>query len=194
MYINALITLIYILIHVCIVRYVHKEGEEFYSNRLDNKKTTPKVYDIGMKYIPNLSKYKFLEYVSHFIAFVLPICFGLDIFKQYLSYYIIVMLIRYVFICLTILPKDKQCDSTSLGFYHYITGHCYDKIFSGHFSSTFLLSLILLDNGFNIYYLYGLNIANAFLILSLRFHYTIDIVVGALVTLLVYQNKLRLKL
>jgi hypothetical protein len=189
---NLILLLVLLIINIVIVYWVHKEGDAFYSNRISQKKIHPKIYDIGLKYLPDFSKIKFFEFLSHFIAFILPFCFGKKVYIEFLSYAIPVILIRYIFISLTILPKEKTCDNKSFGPINFLIGHCYDKIFSGHFASGVLLSLILLKNGYNPIYLGIFNILNALLIISLRFHYTIDIVVAALVVLLVYQNKMNI--
>lgn len=185
-----------ILLHLLMVNYVHNTGSSFYNNRIAQQKITPKVYDIGIKYTPNLSDNTVLIYLSHFLAIVLPLMFGESVLKTYIQYWIVIYIIRYLFNSITILPKDKTCDDNNFSFTNYITGHCYDKIFSGHFASGVLLSLILYNKGIvtSIPLLVILNSLNAFLILSLRFHYSIDLLVAILVTVIVYQNNLKLKL
>lgn len=192
---TILYNVILFCVHVLTVSHVSITGYSFYNNRIKQGKIIPKVYDIGIKYTPNLSSYKSLEYLSHFFAFVLPFLFGVDVLKTYLQYYIVITLLRYIFNILTILPKEKQCDD-KFSLSNYIFGHCYDKIFSGHFASSFLLSLILFDKKIitSIPLLSAFNIFNALLILSLRFHYTIDIIVAILVTIIVYQNKIKISI
>ena len=182
--------IIVFIINIIITSWLYREAKTFYNDRINKKKTIPKIYDVGIKYTPDLSHLKWLEYVSHFIALVLPFCFGSKIWYEYTSYIVTILLIRYMFIVLTVLPKYKGCDDKSVNITNYIIGNCYDKIFSGHFASVFLLTLILLQNGYNLSYLVIFNIINAFIILSLRYHYTIDLVVAMLVVMLVYQNKL----
>ncbi len=188
-----LYNVILICVHILTVHHVSNTGYSFYNNRIQKGKINPKVYDIGVKYTPNLSNYKSLEYLSHFFAYILPLLFGIDVFREYLQYYIVITLLRYLLNILTILPKEKHCDD-KISIFNYIFGHCYDKIFSGHFASLFLLSLILFDNKIitSIPLLTIFNVFNALLILSLRFHYTIDIIVAILVTIIVYQNNIKI--
>lgn len=183
-----------IILSIIINYYVHTEAKTFYNKRIIEKKIQPKIYDIGEKYIPDLSNNHILHRISDIIVLILPLCFGQNILKKHASYIIPIFLIRYFFISLTILPKNKSCDDNSMGIHNYIFGHCYDKIFSGHFAVIFLLSLILYDNGYNYIFLILLNIINTFLILAIRSHYTIDIAVAAIVVIVSYQNKLTLHL
>lgn len=171
----------------------HYQGSNFYNNRIKKQKTRPMIYDISCKYLPNLSSSKVLEYSAHFIAFILPFAFGAAVRNEYFSYIPILFLIRSLFISITILPKEKHCDDSKFSLSNLFFGHCYDKIFSGHFVTMNLISLILLSkNQINIITFFFMNIIYAFVILLLRFHYTIDLIVGFLITLLIYQNKLNI--
>jgi hypothetical protein len=72
-------------------------------------------------------------------------------------------------------------------------GGCYDKIFSGHFGITFLMTLLLYDNGYiNQFVAILVNFLNAILILLTRSHYTIDIIVSIFVVIIIYQNNLNI--
>lgn len=185
--------LLLFIIHIVFVTHVHSKGSEFYEQRQKLGKTTPKVYDIGVRYLPDLSHLSWLHVLSHIVLLVLPLMFGKTIFVEFVQYYTTVFLLRYLFNSITILPKDPKCDSTSLNPINFIIGHCYDKIFSGHFSVTVLLGYILYSHRiFNLTTIVLFNLINAILILVLRSHYTIDLVVAFLVVTIVYQNKLKI--
>lgn len=179
----------YTLIHFAFVYNCHINGSMFYNNRINNGKITPKVFDIGIKYTPNLSNNKLLHMLNDFIAIGIPFLFGNEVFYEYVKYFLVIVLIRDIFTNVTILPKDKECKDTELSMYSFLTGHCYDKIFSGHFSSFFLLTLILLQKGIiKSTFAIVINILYGLLIISLRSHYTIDIIIAAVVVLSVKTN------
>ena len=146
---------------------------------------------MGIKYTPDMSRNKLLEKASHASTLVIPMLFGTALFREYAGYYAVIAMVRVVFTAVTILPKHKNCNDSEFGPLNLLTGHCYDKIFSGHFAVGVLLSLMLYDKGIvrNAPLLILLNFMNAWVILSLRFHYSIDLVVAALVATVVYQAK-----
>lgn len=171
----------------------YKNGKCFYEGRLKNNKTTPKVFDIGFKYLPDYTDNPYLLFILNFIIVIVPFyvhfILGYKILDEYFYYFIIIYLIRLVMINSTILPKMKQCVN-DFNLFSTINGHCYDKIFSGHFSSIFLLVLILYNKKIftNIPVLTGFSTFIALLILLTRSHYTIDIIVAIFVVSFVYYN------
>ena len=162
-------------------RFLDKNTEEYYKNRTHKY---PKIYDIGHKYLPNLTKY---EYISHLYVLFFSIFFLLpNIFKEFVGFIIPIFLIRLITIHLTILPKNEECNIDNE---FKVFGGCYDKIFSGHFSVVFLITLLLQKHKYiSLLWAFILNIINILLILTTRSHYIIDIVVAFFVTLFIYQN------
>jgi hypothetical protein len=111
--------------------------------------------------------------------------------QEYLSYWIVIFMIRSVTTIVTILPKHKECKIEDKLIF---VGGCHDKIFSGHFVSVFLATILYLKNKWiSMPILVLINIINSVSILLSRGHYTIDIIVAFFVTLFVYQNKLHIK-
>jgi hypothetical protein len=93
-----------------------------------------------------------------------------------------------IIIHLTILPKDKKCDIKNTSVYN---GGCYDKVFSGHFSISFICLLVLYKNKYiDIFTLTILSTILGFLIVVSRSHYTIDVVVAFMIVIIVYQNNI----
>lgn len=181
-----------LLILFSIISYnVHKQGKTFYDDRIKNGKITPKVFDIGMKIIPNLSSNKYLTFIANILPVVLPIVllYNTPYLMKYYYIFGYIILIRYLFINLTILPKDKNCKDDEYTIENIILGHCYDKIFSGHFTMIYLLALFLYKYKIytDLFYLGFGVISYGIMIISLRFHYTIDIAVAAVVTQLVFE-------
>jgi hypothetical protein len=181
---KTILTIGLVSFHLIMVSLCHYTGKNFYNQQTDQN--TNKIYDLGVAITPDLSKVKSLSLIMDLLTFVPPIMFGLDIFETFAEYSIVISILRYFIINLTILPKEEHCDDSQLTWSNYITGHCYDKIFSGHFASTFLLSIILYQKGIvtNLLPLVIFNSFNAWLIIATRSHYTIDLVVSILVTTL----------
>lgn len=168
-------------------------GKTFYDERIKQGKTIPKVYDVGARYLPDLSSDKYLNHYDDLLVMVMPFLFGGSVVYETFMFLPLILLLRAVFNLLTILPKDKQCDDTKYTLKNYLLGQCYDKIFSGHFSTTLLVLLILLkQQRIDLPHLIAFSTMHAFLILSLRRHYTVDIAVAILATLVIFQNDIRL--
>lgn len=190
----SLILSIFILIFIVTNHTCQTTGETYYDNRIANNKIKPKVYDIGHRILPNYSNTN-LDFIVKdlFVVLCVIVPFLLSsnwvAFKEYLGYYIVIILIRCLTINVTILPKidDK---------FNPIDSGSYDHIFSGHFATLFLATLI--------FYKYGVvkspeilvvvNLINSFIILSTRSHYTIDLIVSMTVVLLIYTNGIKLNL
>jgi hypothetical protein len=180
--------IIYLIFHIYIFDNLETTANNYYSTRIINKKTTPKVYDIGHKFLPNLYEYNNIHHIIT-IIFLLPILFNFNMLKEFLGYWIVIFIIRAVTTMVTILPKYKECKSEN-----EIFGGCYDKIFSGHFASVFLATLLYLKYSWiNLPTLILFNFINSIGILLSRSHYTIDLIVALFITLFVYQNNLRVK-
>ena len=146
--------------------------------------TYPHVYDISHHLLPNLESYAYIPnvYLGLFILYLITSSFVVE----FIGFMVPILIARMILMHLTVLPKtDNACMGTD------IWGGCYDKIFSGHFSIVFLITLLLWKrNRLSMPIMVCLNGINAFFILATRAHYTIDIVVSILVTLYVVQNKL----
>lgn len=180
-----------IILYIVVSTYVHNKGKQFYAERELAGKTRAKVYDIGTDNIPDMSSYQTLETVIGLVTMIIPYLFGAKVLYEYVGMFITIALIRCLFIPLTILPKEKSCDDSELSVKNYMFGHCYDKIFSGHFASAVLLALVLYGRGLVRPSILAIGcMMYAFFIIALRYHYTADLAVGALVALVVYQNKL----
>ena len=120
---------------------------------------------------------------------MIPLLFNFNMLKEFLGYWIVIFIIRIITTLVTILPKYKECKTDE-----QIFGGCYDKIFSGHFASVFLATLLYLKyNWITMPILILINFINSIGILLRRSHYTIDIIMALFVTLFVYQNDLRIK-
>lgn len=170
--------------------YIEQTGDTYYLNRIQSNKTNPKIYDISHKYLPDLHDYDAYSNFHHLITFgfLIPILFNASMLYEFFGYWFTIFIIRSITIMVTILPKHKHCNNDNSFIF---VGQCYDKIFSGHFSSVLLATILYKKYGWiNTTTMILLNFINSLSILLSRGHYTIDLIVAYFVTLYVYQNKL----
>ena len=164
------------------LNFIENIGESFYSTKHD----FPKVYDILHENCAHVDKFEYASDIILLILIIILIILDVNMFYNYLGFIIVIFIIRIFVNMLTILPKNNLC-STSNSF--SFRGGCYDKLFSGHFSSVFIATLLLYKNNYiNIILLVLINLINSLFIILSRNHYTIDIVMAFFVSLFVYQN------
>jgi hypothetical protein len=174
---------------------VHTLGTTYYNGRITKRKIKPKVFDIGARHLPDWQNNQLLKYVADFIAYIMPVLLGAEIALEQAEYIIVIYGLRYIFNLVTILPKQTDCDDTKFGLNEVIFGHCYDKIFSGHTASVVLLALLLHKHkGYSAFLLALGIVVYGIVIICLRYHYTIDVLVAIVVTLLVFQNNVKFPL
>ena len=180
-----------ILVHIVSTYYVHKIGSDHYHPHQAIKRNLDKVWDVCHKYFPNVHHLDYLANIIFLIPLIIVICSGSPkrILDDVLLYFPIILIIRSLMIFVTILPKHKRCDSGKLTWKSFVVGHCYDKIFSGHFSLFLLVTLSMLRyNVINSSTTIALNLLNALIILLTRSHYTTDIIIAFFITQSVYNN------
>jgi len=166
--------------------WTHELGMAFYEKTENNGK----VFDLFHSITPDLSSYKPYNdiIVSATALSFLFIPKGMELFKEFAAKFILIMVIRALTTISTILPKHEKCDATPK-FSRYLRGQCYDKVFSGHTSFVLLATLIFFREGILGWTGFlGINIANITSIILTRSHYTVDIVLAILITLLVYDG------
>lgn len=185
----GVLVVVAVFAHVLCSYTVARIGKRFYSNAHWDTES-PRVFDLGHHIVPDRSQTTSLWYLNDGLAIA---AFGLAyVFKLYsfYAYWLLLVAIRGVANLATILPKDERCDDGAFSFTHLLNGHCYDKIFSGHFATVFLFTVLALRN-------YGSPVvcgaagtslfAYAVLMLAIRSHYTIDILVSVAVVFAVLQ-------
>lgn len=195
---TSFIIFLVLFIQIYLSYNVYIEASQFYANRISSGKTKPKVYDIAYKYLPDLKDNKFIEYSIDLLV-ILPILLiflnknfiKTELHNDYIIMLITLHLIRLIFINSTILPSTKDCyDKDKIyGIYNLIFGHCYDKIFSGHLSTSIITSIFLYNTGIikNSLLLIGYNTLLSILLLLHRGHYTVDLLVAILASYFVYN-------
>lgn len=166
--------------------WTHELGMAFY----DKTENNGKVFDLLHAVTPDLSDYKpYNDIIVSAVALsFLFVPKGGTLFKEFAAKFILIMVIRALTTVSTILPKHEKCDATP-HFSRYLKGQCYDKVFSGHTSFVLLATLIYLREGIlGLPAFLGINLANITSIILTRSHYTVDIVLAILITLLVYDG------
>jgi hypothetical protein len=149
------------------------------------KKYKHNIYDLGFEYLPNLSKYAYISdgiVLLSLLSLLIP-----GMFMKFTYLYIPIMLIRCITIQATVIPKIKHCNIPD-NFYSRCFGGCHDKIFSGHFAFVFVITLLLMDQSYiSLFTTIMINLLHGIFIISVRNHYSIDVIVSFFVTLCVYQ-------
>lgn len=151
---------------------------------------TKQPFDLLHLALPDLHDYKWMVNVLplSLLAFVFLQSNGALIFKEAVLFLAMILVIRALTTLSTILPKHDRCvepDTVSL----FLGNGCYDKIFSGHMSFVAIFTLVLLGHG-NISFpaFAAVNVVQAALILLARSHYTVDVILGFVLTYLVYDG------
>lgn len=159
------------------------------------------IHDICHRLLPTIKITKYRNYAYDFYT-MLPIIFlvGLLIYSQeygllldFTTITIILNLLRPIFYAITIVPdpidKDDHRENSN-STYDMLMGSCKDMIFSGHVSNS-LMALLFLMKYFNLPVVFAF-LHQAVLILWMlcqKRHYTIDIIVAYLVTIILFDHR-----
>ena len=162
-------------------------GEQHYEIGENNT-----IFDLAHKVLPDIHQHEWIINVLPvalvFWMVLLPDSY--DMLKTVMVLYLITLSIRVLTAVSTILPKHEKCEVGSKFFNIFQGGGCYDKIFSGHAAFVTLLLLVLLKAGHMSAAVFWLLLAaNTFAILATRAHYTVDVVLGILMSYLVFDGK-----
>lgn len=186
-YLGEIAWIVLILSILLLSNYCTNElGKKFYGKQ----ETEVKIYDILHENTPDLHDWKECNDIIVF-GLVLSVFFianPFPIVKEFLGKFLIIMLIRALTIVSTILPKHERCDPQQ-SWIQMIKGQCYDKVFSGHISFVLLSTLIFLrENIISVPSFLALNTAQFASIILTRSHYTVDVILGVVITYLVYDG------
>lgn len=154
------------------------------------------VFDLAHKYLPDLHDRQWIINIIPLliIAFTYFQPKGLIVLQATFFMLLIVLTIRGLTIVSTVLPKHEECTVTGNSFWNIFKGGgCYDKIFSGHTAFVALISLNLMKFGYLSGHMFWIaNLLNAALILLTRGHYTVDVILGFIISYLVFDGDYRL--
>jgi len=176
-----------VIINITFSYLIYINGKQFYD---DNNKYNFRIFDIGHKYLPNLSNIKRINYSLFILNLLIPLLCGFDVMMEFESYFLLIFIIRIFINSVTILPKNKKCEDNPT--IMNIIDNCYEKNFVSSLSTIILLSLILYEKKIitNINLLITINILYSILILCLRTHYTKDLLLTFFITYFIYVNKI----
>ena len=172
----------------------HILSNKFLYSMQQRKSTYQPLYDIIISNVPDLSKYNFIPNTLTLIMFsflIIPLCLkpNVNVFISLFKYLSVIILLRSITTSVTILPSSVNGCKFDLSFLTFLNGHCIDKIFSGHTSITLLL--VFLYNKYNIissnliYVLLFLQILVSISLILTKEHYTIDVILGYLITTMI---------
>ena len=185
------IIIITIIILHCVSIYIaHNNGKKFYNDRKKKEKVETKIYDIAHKYLPkcDTDKIEKIETMMNIFMY-LPLLWKPSIIYDYVSHIIPLYLFRSVTTMTTILPKHKNCDDNE---FKFLNGHCYDKMFSGHYASVMIISLLMNRENIDTKIILMYNLISIFLILVTRGHYTIDVIMGGYIAVTAFMLNINL--
>ena len=143
--------------------------------------------DVAFNLLPKINGSTFLA--ENTIPFIL-ICvlsYNKLVNIDFIILFTVILILRTIAIGLTILPKTNiNCSIKN----DLMIGVCHDKMFSGHTAFTTLAMLTLAFKVNKVkQFVPVVIILQGLMMLIARAHYSIDIYIGFLVTLLVYTNK-----
>lgn len=177
-----------ILVHTYLTRLTWHRGVVKFS-----MVGTPPLHDLLHEVLPNTQPLRVIPEVGH----VLPVLYlsglmlyhfdqrSLDCFRTFLVSHGVLIFLRAISFAGTLLPDASQQCHVSL-----FVGSCHDLIFSGHVT-IMLICVLLAQHYYEIppvlRVFVGLDAAIVcFFVISSRNHYTVDVVLAVVVTLLVY--------
>lgn len=181
-----------LLVHTSAMIFVWKTGTMYYETK---SKTccTLKMYDIIHSNYTDYTRYNYSKNV-YLLSFLLPILWNINkltylAFVEFVIKFCIIFLLRSFVIISTIPPKQSTMRITHLNLFHILcAGTFYDKMFSGHYSTGLLLSILTLKHHIvtstltNIFTYIVLNLVHFIIISITRSHYTNDLIISLYIT------------
>ena len=180
--------IIYIIIRILFYNYKNVKFLTYYKD-----KNYKELYDSGFNNI-SMIYYNFLDDILVVLPLILCVYYKID-FSEFLFILTIIYIIREVTTSVTLLPPTPYCivkskeRSKKSKLITHISGACNETIFSGHVSLmilSFLFVLPKIQNNIIKLLIYLYSIITSIVIISLRSHYTIDIILAWIICILFY--------
>lgn len=154
-------------------------------------KAPGRIWDILWEYGPDLHTYGYMVNIIP-LGLLISLFFinrGDSLLFEITVKFVLILIIRAITTISTIFPKEERCDDT-ITWYTPLNGGCYDKVFSGHTAIVTLITLIfwrekLINSG--VFWI--LNITQMTTIVLTHSHFTVDVILGFIITYLVYDGK-----
>lgn len=180
---------IFLIPYIFHIIYVYFHIKNTTDNQTERRRP---LKDIIMDNGPDLRSIKYIMNPL-LIIFVIPYILKnrLDCLVDYLKIFSVIVSLRIITSTITEVPSsDPNCNTNEAGIFKYISGHCFDKIFSGHTACTLLLVLIAYDNDlitWNKYLIYQvLQIIYAFMLVFTKGHYSVDVFLSYIIVIPIY--------
>jgi membrane-associated phospholipid phosphatase len=111
-----------------------------------------------------------------------------NLISEFFYKFLLILILRAIIAISTILPKHEKCE-VKYDIQFILEGGCYDKLFSGHTAIVTLLTLMFVREKYiSLSSFWILNIINMSLIILTHAHYTADVLLGFIITYLVYDG------
>lgn len=190
------IKLVLIFIFVWILEIFISKGIEKTLSKQNKYYNKLELEDTGFKLLPKIDlKYNYIDDLM-ICLLVIPLFFYNINTSKFLQVIIITRILRLICMQSTILPSpDSKCEEyldrkeKIIGrYYKIIFGRCNETIFSGHvsFMLTCVLFLLPFINSIMKIFLYIYAIITSLVVISLRNHYSIDVVLAWIITIPIY--------
>lgn len=182
--------IIYIIVRILFYNYKNNRFLTYYSD-----KNYSELYDLGFNNI-KIIYYNFLDDILVMLPLILCIYYKIN-FSEFLFMLTMIYLLREITTSVTLLPPTPYCinkskeRNNSSKIITQISGACNETIFSGHTSLMLLAFLFVLPKIKNNYIkiiIYFYAIFTSIVIISLRSHYTIDIILAWIICILFYVS------
>jgi hypothetical protein len=184
----SVLVIVLVIFYVISDNMVNNDAVKYYESRRLRGKTRPKIYDIGHKYIQDLTATPYAKYMCDALGImstmVAYFAFSVAAFSELMALQISIFIFRFVTINLTVLPPVHP-DDAQYSLYKFFLDNVYDHQFSGHMAYVITALLVVLKYKMTWLVLPAVivNIVMAVLLIASRAHYTIDIVMSIIVCL-----------
>ena len=153
------------------------------------------LHDLLHENLPDWSCHKYIRDFFLLVPLIIMAWYGRkdNLLTKFLSYYIVIILIRCITVSVTSIPPcqmEHNDEETNVSGIALLKGTGHDLMFSGHTAFMVLSSLIItqykllpISNAA----VYALTTGYLLLILACRAHYTVDVIISALISYFVYN-------
>jgi hypothetical protein len=176
--------IITIILFIYGIQYIiQRSGDSHYSQH-------NKIFDLVHSNTFDMSKYTWVINIIP-LSLLAYIVFGSkqsNLLSEFFYKFLLILSIRAVIAVSTILPKHEKCE-VKYDIQFILEGGCYEKLFSGHTAIVTLLTLMFAREKYislNTFWI--LNGVNMTLIILTHAHYTADVLLGFIITYLVYDG------
>lgn len=180
------VTIGLLIIIIGLSSYITDEIGIWFYEMQENEK---KVFDLIHQFTPDFHEY---EDIVNLIPILFLATFAFtkgDLVWEFAQKFLLLIFFRALCILFTILPKHEKC-VRRFQWSNCVVGQCYDKVFSGHTTFTFLAALLLIRDFYIPTWLGYIFVAlEVFFILLTRSHYSIDVVFAMVITYLIFESK-----